>query len=368
MDRAAAGPLAGFRLVEMEAIGPVPLAATLLADMGADIVRLARSPRPDSAWDDVGGAVLHRSRAVVFVDLKTAEDRDGALALIDRADGLVEGFRPGVMERLGLGPEACLARNRRLVFGRMTGWGQTGPLAPRAGHDINYISLTGALHAMGEPGGPPPVPLNLVGDYGGGAMFLVAGLLAGLLSAQRSGVGQVVDAAMTDGTSALMSLFYAYLAKGLWADAPGRNLLDGGAPFYRCYACADGRHVAVGALEPQFFALLLDGLGLPRDRYRQNDRAAWTAMQAEFARRFAARPRDAWVSVFEGTDACVTPVLSMAEAPVHPHNSARETFLERSGVIQPAPAPRFGATPGAVRDPQTLSLEAAIGRWQAAPG
>ena len=365
MSRAATGPLAGIRLVEMEAIGPVPLAATLLADMGADIVRLARRPRPDAPWDDVGGAVLHRSRAVAFVDLKMETDRDGVLALIDQADGLVEGFRPGVMERLGLGPDVCLARNPRLVFGRMTGWGQTGPMAPRAGHDINYISLTGALHAMGEPEGPPPVPLNLVGDYGGGAMFLVAGMLAGLLSAQRSGAGQVIDAAMTDGTSALMGLFYAFLANGLWTDGPGRNLLDGSAPFYRCYACADGRHVAVGALEPQFFALLLDGLGLPRQRYVQNERAGWPAMQRDFAQVFASRPRDAWAAAFEGTDACVTPVLSMAEAPLHAHNRARETFIERLGAAQPGLAPRFGATPGAVREPETLSLTAAIERWRA---
>lgn len=362
-----AGPLAGIRLVEMDAIGPVPLAAMLLADMGADIIRLARPPRADAAWDDVGGAVLHRSRSVAYLDLKNAEHRESALKLIARADGLIEGFRPGVMERLGLGPEICLASNPRLVFGRMTGWGQTGPMAPRAGHDINYISLTGALHAMGRPGEPPPVPLNLVGDYGGGAMFLVAGMLAALLCAQRTGQGQVVDAAMTDGTSSLMSLFYAFLSTGLWVDRPGENLLDGSAPFYRCYSCADGGNVAVGALEPQFFMLLLDGLGLPRDRYVQNDRAGWPAMEQDFAAAFAARPRDSWAESFAGTDACVTPVLSLTEAPDHPHNRARKTFTHRNGASQPAPAPRFSAMPATVWEPLTLSLEAAIARWEALP-
>jgi alpha-methylacyl-CoA racemase len=359
----AVGPLAGIRLVEMDAIGPVPLAAMLLADMGADIIRLARPPRADAAWDDVGGAVLHRSRAVAYLDLKSRADHAAALEIIGKADGLIEGFRPGVMERLGLGPEICLARNARLVFGRMTGWGQTGPLAARAGHDLNYIALTGALHAMGRPGEPPPVPLNLVGDYGGGAMFLVAGMLAALLSAQRTGKGQVVDAAMTDGTAALMSLYFAFLPTGLWTDRRGENLLDGAAPFYRCYACSDGGHVAVGALEPMFFGALLDGLGLPRDRYVQNDRACWAAMEADFAAAFVSRTRDAWAEAFAGTDACVTPVLSMSEAPDHPHNRSRQTFFARNGIAQPAPAPRFSAMPAHVSEPQTVSLQDAVEKW-----
>ncbi len=358
-----AAPLAGIRLVEMDAIGPVPLACMVLADMGAEIVRLARPPRADAVWDDVGGDILHRSRAVAYLDLKRPDDRDRALALIAQADGLIEGGRPGVMERLGLGPEVCRARNPRLVYARMTGWGQTGPLAPRAGHDLNYIALTGALHAIGPAEGPPPVPLNLIGDYGGGAMFLVAGLLAALLSARRTGEGQVVDMAMTDGAATLMSLFYAFLPSGRWVDWPAANLLDGAAPFYRCYACADGRHVAVGALEPPFFAALLDGLAIPRDRFRQHGRDAWPAMQREFAAVFAAQPRDHWATVFEGTDACVTPVLSMAEAPHHPHNVARGTFLRRCGIDQPAPAVRFSNAAGVVHAPATVSVDDVLARW-----
>lgn len=360
------GPLDGIRLIELDAIGPVPFAAMLLADLGAEIVRVARPPHPGAVWDDVGGSILHRSRPVVRLDLKTARGRDRVLDLVDRADGLIEGFRPGVMERLGLGPEPALARNPRLVYVRMTGWGQTGPLAPCAGHDINYIALTGALHAIGEREGPPPVPLNLVGDYGGGAMFAVAGLLAGLLAAQRSGRGQVIDVAMTDGVASLMSLFYAFTATGLWRDAPASNLLDGGAPFYRCYRCADGGHVAVGALEPQFFARLLQGLEIPADRYAQNDPAQWPRMAADFAAAFAARPRDAWAERFAGSDACVTPVLSLAEAPDHPHNRARATFIDRNGAAQPAPAPRFCGTPGGITEPEEIDVEAALARWQPA--
>ncbi len=356
------GPLTGVRLVEMEAIGPVPLAAMLLADMGADIVRIAR-PTARGIAGDPGASVLYRSRTHTALDLKTPEGRDGALDLIGKADGVIEGFRPGVMERLGLGPDICLARNRRLVFARMTGWGQTGPLSARAGHDINYISLTGALHAMGAPGQPPPVPLNLVGDYGGGAMFLVAGLLAALISAKRTGEGQVIDVAMTDGTASLMSMFFAFLSSGLWVDRRGENLLDGAAPFYRCYTCADGGHVAVGALEPQFFAQLLDGLGLPSSRYAQHDRAAWPAMAQDFASAFASHPRDHWAAHFANTDACVTPVLGMHEAPLHEHNAARETFITQRGVAQPAPAPRFSASALQTSEPEALMLSEALNRW-----
>lgn len=269
------------------------------------------------------------------------------------------------MERLGLGPDVCLARNPRLVFARMTGWGQSGPLALRAGHDINYLSITGALHALGDGKTPPPVPLNLVGDYGGGAMFLIAGLLAALLSAQRTGKGQVVDACITDAVPTLMSLFYAWLPKGLWRDAPASNLLDGAAPFYRCYRCADGRDVAVGCLEPQFFAQMLTGLGLNHNDYDQNERAAWPAMEADFQRIFATRTRDEWAAHFAHTDACVTPVLSMSEAPEHPHSRARHCYVERNGIVQAAPAPRTLGTPAATfREPKETSIEDALNRWR----
>jgi len=357
------GPLVGCRIVEIDAIGPVPLAAMLLADMGADIVRIARPPSHGSAWEDVGGSVLHRSRTVVYADLKTAEDRGKVLEIVSRADALIEGYRPGVMERLGLGPEICLARNPALVFTRMTGWGQTGPLAPRAGHDINYIGISGALHAIGNAEDPPAVPLNLVGDYGGGAMFAVMGMLAALLAARSTGKGQVVDVAMTDSVGSLISLFHAFLASGLWKDERAANLLDGGAPFYRCYRCADGKAVAVGALEPQFFANLLDGLGIDRQRYVQNDPAGWAAMQAEFAAIFAARSRDDWASAFDGSDACVSPVLSLREAPTHPHNLARQAYIERLGHLQPAPAPRFSVTPAEVREPNERTLDGQLAQW-----
>ncbi|EAT10458.1 CoA transferase [Sphingobium sp. 10 DY56-G10] len=358
------GPLAGIRLLEIDAIGPVPLAAMLLADMGAEIVRIARPPSVAAGdWDDVGGDILHRSRVVTYLDLKQDADRERLLALIERADGLIEGYRPGVMERLGVGPDVCLARNPRFVFGRMTGWGQSGPLALRAGHDINYLSITGALHAMGERQGTPPVPLNLVGDYGGGAMFLIFGLLSALLAAQRTGRGQVVDACITDGVASLMSLFYAWQPKGLWEDAPGSNLLDGAAPFYRCYECADGRHVAVGCLEPKFFAQMVDGLGLSDRCYDQNDREGWPAMQVEFAAAFLAKSRDEWAALFAASDACVTPVLSMEEAPRHAHNEARATFVQRHGVVQPSPAPRLSLDAGAIGEPSVASAADLIAAW-----
>ena len=357
------GPLAGFRIVEIDAIGPVPLAAMLLADMGADIIRIARPPGGGGAWDDVGGDILHRSRKVAYLNLKDPGDREQLLELTDHADALIEGYRPGVMERLDIGPDVCLARNPRLVFGRMTGWGQSGPLALRAGHDINYLSITGALHAMGDGESPPPVPLNLVGDYGGGAMFLIAGLLAAILSAQKTGRGQVVDACITDGVPALMSLFYAWEPKGLWRDRPASNLLDGGAPFYRCYRCGDGRDVAVGCLEPQFFAQMVKGLGLEDRRYDQNDRDGWPAMAADFAAAFASRSRDAWAELFAETDACVTPVLSMAEAPLHPHNQARQSFVNRNGIAQPAPAPRTLGTPPSIDAPGEIGIADAVARW-----
>ncbi|ALR21820.1 CaiB/BaiF CoA transferase family protein [Sphingobium baderi] len=357
-------PLAGIRLLEIDAIGPVPLAAMLLADMGAEIVRIARPPSAGAGdWDDVGGDVLHRSRAVVYLDLKKDADREQLLDLVERADGLIEGYRPGVMERLGVGPDVCLARNPRFIFGRMTGWGQSGPLALRAGHDINYLSITGALHAMGERHGPPPVPLNLVGDYGGGAMFLIFGMLSALLAAQRTGQGQVVDACITDGVASLMSLFYAWQPKGLWVDAPESNLLDGAAPFYRCYECADGRHVAVGCLEPKFFAQMVEGLGLSDRQYDQNDRNGWPAMQSDFAAAFLTKARDEWAALFAASDACVTPVLSMEEAPHHAHNEARGTFIRRNGIVQSAPAPRLSLNAGVIGEPSPISIAELIADW-----
>ncbi|MDY0067994.1 MAG: CaiB/BaiF CoA-transferase family protein [Steroidobacteraceae bacterium] len=363
LDRS--GPLSGIRIVELDAIGPVPLAAMLLADLGANVVRIVRPPEAGSgAWSDVGGDILHRSRDMAYLNLKDSRDREQFLELVGYADALMEGFRPGVMERLGLGPDVCLARNQRLAYGRMTGWGQSGPLSPRAGHDINYVAITGALHAMGRVDGPPGVPLNLVGDYGGGAMFLVSGLLAAILSANRTGVGGVVDACITDGVSSLMSLFYAWLPKGAWRDEPASNLLDGGAPFYRCYRCADGRDVAVGCLEPQFFAEMVRGLGLEGRGYDQNDRRGWPAMAADFDAAFATRTRDEWAAYFANTDACVTPVLSMEEAPKHPHNRARRTFIERNLITQPAPAPRITNMPSAPGEPQEASIAEVIARWR----
>ena len=361
----APGPLAGVRIVEFDAIGPVPLAAMLLADLGAEIVRIARAPNSGQAWDDTGGAVLNRNRKHVHLDLKSPGDRDRALALVTRADAVIEGFRPGVMERLGLGPDVCLAANPRLVFVRMTGWGQTGPLAERAGHDLNYIAVTGALEAMGSPDRPPPVPLNLVGDYGGGSMFAVMGLLAAVIAARASGRGQVVDVAMTDGVAALSSLFHGLAASGLWMNARGLNLLDGSKPFYRCYACADGRHVAVGALEPAFFARLLVGLDLDPAAFSQFDPSEWPAMAETFAGVFVTRTRDEWAARFEGTDACVSPVLDFAEAADHPHNAARQTLIEFDGVRQPAPAPRFSDTPAAI-DPARrglIDIDEAVAAW-----
>lgn len=358
------GPLSGIRIVEIDAIGPVPLAAMILADMGADVIRVARSGG-GGAWDDVGGDVLHRSRNAVHLDLKSEADRDALLGLIERADALIEGFRPGVMERLGLGPAECQARNPRLVYGRMTGWGQTGPLAMRAGHDLNYLAITGALHAIGDGKSPPPVPLNLIGDYGGGTMFLIAGLLAGILSARTTGKGQVVDAAIADAVPLFMSLAYAWLPRGLWHDAPASNLLDGSAPFYRCYRCADGKDVAVGCLEPQFFARMIEGLGLSDRGYIQHDRSGWPRMEADFAAAFASRPRDHWATLFADTDACVAPVLSMEEAPAHPHNVARGTFTTLSGITQPQPAPRFSADPAQASPGGELDMEEARRRWLA---
>ena len=357
-------PLSGLRILEFDGLGPVTFAGMMLADLGADVLRLSRSADAGpTAFSEVGGAVLHRGRPSVGVNLKDPVDLAGLLDLVATADALIEGFRPGVMERLGLGPDVCAGRNAGLVYGRITGWGQTGPMARQVGHDINYIALSGALDALGEPDRPPRPPLNLIGDYGGGAMMLVTGVLAALLEAKTTGRGRVVDAAMTDGSALLMSLFQALGARGLWSEARGSNLLDGGAPFYRCYGCKDGRFVAVGALEPQFYAALITGLGLESHTVPQFDLAGWPGLHARFEAVFATRDRDDWASHFSGTDACVTPVLTMAEAARHPHNAARGTFVDQE-VVQPAPAPRFeGTLAKPVAQGAELSLDEARSLW-----
>jgi alpha-methylacyl-CoA racemase len=338
----AAGPLAGVRVVELAGIGPGPYACMLLADMGADVVRVER---PGGGGLSLASYdVLDRGRRSVAVDLKSPAGTEVVLRLVEQADVLVEGFRPGVAERLGIGPEVCLGRNPRLVYGRMTGWGQDGPLAPRAGHDIDYAAVTGALAAVGEPGGKPVPPLNLVADFGGGALFLVTGVLAALVERSGSGRGQVVDAAMVDGVTSLLSMFYGLRHAGLWRDERGTNLLDGGAPFYDTYRCADGGYVAVGALEPQFFAALLHTLALD-DVPAQHDVARWPELRQRLAEAFLTRTRDEWAAVFDDVDACVAPVLTLGEAASHPHVAARGLVVERDGVQQPAPAPRFSRTP-----------------------
>jgi alpha-methylacyl-CoA racemase len=356
------GPLHGIRVVEFAGIGPAPFACLLLAELGADVVRVDRPAA--SAPAGLPHDVLTRSRPAVAVDLKSTVGHGLARALADRADVLVEGLRPGVMERLRLGPEDCLATNPRLVYGRMTGWGQDGPLAERAGHDITYAALSGALHACGTADKPIP-PVNVLADFGGGSLYLVAGVLAALVCRASTGHGQVVDAAMVDGSASLLTMVHGLLGDGYWTDRRQANLLDGGAPFYDTYRCADGRWVAVGALEPQFYAELLDRLGVTHDA-PQHDVRAWPRLREALTAAFAARPRDEWAEHFAGTDACVAPVLSLAEAPHHPHLRARGTFTEVDGVPQPRVAPRFSVTPGldptAPVDPGPEGREAAL-RW-----
>ena len=349
---AGVGPLAGLRVVELAGLGPGPHAAMMLADLGADLVRVDRPPGDRRLGDSDGPDPMLRGRRRVAADLKDPGGRQSVLRLVEHADVLLEGFRPGVAERLGLGPAECLERNPRLVYARVTGWGQDGPLARRAGHDINYIALTGVLHAVGRAGERPVPPLNLVGDFGGGSMMLVVGVLAALWEAQRSGRGQVVDAAMVDGVAVLAQMIWSLLGQGVWTDEREANLLDGRAPFYDTYTCADGEHVAVGALEPQFFAALVGGLGLdPAEVPAQYDRNRWPDLRARFAEAFATRSRDEWAAAFDGTDACVTPVLSFAEAAEHPHLVARSTIVAPGGVRQAAPAPRFSRTPADLRPP-----------------
>ena len=339
-----AGPLDGLKLVEMAGLGPCPLAGQLMADLGATVVVIDRASAPADATD-----VNRRGKLSVALNLKSPDGLEAARRIIAQSDILIEGFRPGVMEKLGLGPAACHAINPGLIFGRMTGWGQDGPLAMTAGHDINYLSLSGALGAIGRADGPPVPPLNLAADYGGGSMFLIFGVLAALYERNRSGRGQVVDAAMVDGVPAMMGLIHQWLALGRWGQGREANLLDGGAPFYRCYATKDGRALSVGPLEPQFFAELVTLAGLPEaHRADQNDPATWPARRALYAQVFARKTRDEWMAIFEGTDACVAPVLDWDEVEHHPHNAARGTFLRVDGVMQAAPAPRFDRTPAAM--------------------
>jgi alpha-methylacyl-CoA racemase len=344
------GPLSGITVVEMAGIGPIPFAGMMLADLGATVTRVDRLAgsmlSPLSVLAASRADVLSRGRRSIAVDVKSDEGVELVLKFVDSADVLIEGYRPGVMERLGLSPRTCLERNPRLVFGRMTGWGQDGPLAQAAGHDINYISLSGALAAIGRQGDGPVPPLNLVGDYGGGGMLLAYGVVAALLSAARTGAGQVVDAAMVDGSAILMAQFYGMKALGHWIDERGNNLLDTGAPFYDVYPSADGGYLSVGPLEPAFFAILLERLGIDDiDADSQYDPRSWPILRLRLAEEFAARTREACEELFAGVDGCVFPVLSMSEAPKHPHNVSRSTFVTRGDVVQPAPAPRFSATP-----------------------
>ncbi len=348
------GALDGVRVVELVGLGPCPFAAMMLADHGAEVLRIhGLRPRRGIPSVDTAGDVLARGRASIALDLKQPAGLALALELVAGADAVVEGFRPGVTERLGLGPEACLARNPRLVYGRMTGWGQDGPLAERAGHDINYVALSGALHAIGPRERPVP-PLNLLGDFAGGGMMLAFGVLAAVLSARATGQGQVVDAAMTDGTALIAAMIHGFRSAGAWQSRRESNLLDGGAYFYDIYRCADGRFVAVGAIEPQFHTVLLQGLGLDPASFDQADTALWPAARSRLAERFAQAPRDHWAALFDGLDACVTPVLDWDEAMRHPHNRARGTHAEIGGVAQPMPAPRFSATPAARPTPPRL--------------
>jgi alpha-methylacyl-CoA racemase len=360
------GPLAGCRVIELGGIGPGPFAGMLLADLGAEVVRVDRPERLADA--DAGGPtdVTNRGKRSVLLDLKHSAGFAALLGLVEHADILIEGFRPGVTERLGVGPHECLARNPRLVYGRMTGWGQDGPLASAAGHDINYIALTGALGAMGSAGGPPQIPLNLVGDFGGGGCYLVIGVLAALHAVQRTGRGQVVDSAIVDGTASLLASTFAKVARGAWTDKRGINQLDGGWPFYAVYETKDGRHMAVGALEPKFYRRLVELLRLDVDPDRQHDRSTWPELRRRLKERFAERTRDEWSDLFEGTDACVAPVLGLTEAIAHPHVAARGSLITENGVVQPAAAPRFSETPacpGAVAPAAGADTRAVLTGW-----
>jgi alpha-methylacyl-CoA racemase len=355
------GPLQGIRVVEFAGIGPGPFTAMLLSDMGADVVRIDRKGGRAPGKTEI----TYRGRPAVALDLKKPEGVDAALKLIDQADALIEGFRPGVMERNGVGPDICLKRNPKLVYGRMTGWGQTGPLAMAAGHDINYIALTGALHGIGNAGKKPVPPLNLVGDFGGGALYMAFGIVCGLVEAKKSGKGQVIDTAMTDGAASLMSMFYGMTAMGMWKDDRGQNLLDSGAHFYDTYETKDGKYIALGSIEPQFYKELVERAGLTDPAFQaQMDRNAWPSLKDKLAAVIKTKTRDAWDAAMLGSDVCYAPVLSIAEAPKHPHNVARKTFVEVDGIVQPAPAPRFSRTvPEVQSGPRAADNDATLKAW-----
>ncbi len=343
------GPLNGYRIVEMAGLGPAPFCAMLLSDMGADVVRIDREGGSNPL--DLKIDVLNRGRRSVALNLKTPEGIATAFALIARADAVIEGYRPGVMERLGLGPEECLAKNPRLVYGRMTGWGQEGPLAHAAGHDINYIALTGVLDTIGTEESVTP-PLNLIGDFGGGALYLAFGVVCALLEARASGEGQVVDAAMVDGAAHLMTMMYGLAQQGKWTDKRQDNLLDGGAHFYGAFECADGKWIAIGSIEPQFYRLLLDTLGIDPDAEGvSQSKEDWQRMREQLRQTFLREPQSHWCELMEGTDICFAPVLTMADAPEHPHNKDRSVFVKDFGITQPGPAPRFSRTPGSIHRP-----------------
>ncbi len=357
------GPLAGVKVIEIAGIGPGPFCAMMLSDMGADVIRVDRKgARGGTKYD-----ILSRGRKSIAVDLKKPEGVETVLKLIEQADALIEGFRPGVMERLGLGPDVALQRNPKLIFGRMTGWGQDGPMAHAAGHDLNYIALTGMLHSMGRADQPPTPPLNLVGDFGGGGMMLAFGVVCAVLEAQKSGKGQVVDAAMTDGASVLGAMMYGFNASGMWSNERYSNLLDGGAHFYDCYECADGRYVSIGSIEPQFYALLLEKTGINDPEFEhQMDKTKWASLKEKIATVIKTKTRDEWSQIMEGTDVCFAPVLNVPEAVAHPHNVARKTYVEVEGVPQPAPAPRFSRTEATIQRPPAQAgehTEEALKEW-----
>ncbi|HUA36698.1 MAG TPA: CaiB/BaiF CoA-transferase family protein [Candidatus Binataceae bacterium] len=362
------GVLSGYRVIELAGIGPGPMCAMLLSDMGADVIRIDRLADAGLGIGmDTKYSLLNRGRRSIALDLKKPEAIEAVLKMVERADALIEGFRPGVTERLGLGPDHCLKRNPKIIYGRMTGWGQEGPMAHAAGHDINYIALSGALHSIGRRGDVPVPPLNLVGDFGGGALYLALGIVAGMLEAQKSGKGQVVDAAMVDGAASLMTATYGMRASGFWNEKRGDNILDTGAHYYEVYETKDGKYVSIGSIEAKFYEELLrlsglKGVELPR----QNDRNAWPAMKDKLKEVFRSKTRDEWCEIMEGSDVCFAPVLSMDEAPHHPHNKHRSTFVDRDGVLQPGPAPRFSRTPSAIQCPPAKPgehTEAALRDW-----
>ena len=349
------GPLTGIRVVEMAGIGPGPFTAMMLSDLGAEVIRVDRLSHKGTGHR---ANVLNRGRKSIAVDLKNPRGVETTLRLIEQADVVLEGFRPGVMERLGLGPEECLSVNPRLIFGRMTGWGQTGPLSQAAGHDINYISIAGALGAMGYADRPPAPPLNLVGDFGGGAMYLLTGILAALVERATSGQGQIIDAAMTDGTASLLSPFFGLMAMNMWTTDRFSNRLDGGAFYYGSYECSDGKYISIGSLEPQFYALLLEKAEITDPEFQEQlDEAAWPAKREKLNQLFKTRTRQQWCDIMEGTDVCFAPVLDLKEAPTHPHNIDRKTFVELEGIVQPAPAPRFSRTQGEIQGPAAMAGE-----------